>query len=746
LRRFGSINAGKVYFALFFTLTLAFTIILGILYYLPYEIEEEEPALFRFGPDNQAGIGRLAGHAHFFPRQLLSPKDFTDGLPEGSTLVKMPDYWQNYEIDGKPFDNYSYGTFYFRIKIEQPGNYCLSTRTLHNAYKLWLNDSLVATKGKPGTDRQSTCPGLENHQPIFRADSGVATIILQLSNFRNYGGIVNSLILGREEQVSEYNRVLIAMDFLLLGILIVMGIYHLGLFVLYPSEKPSLFFSIVAFLIALRQLALSEKVFYDLFSWANWAIVFKTEHILLILSSPLLIMYFNSFYKAYTRQWLTRAIYLLAFSFSILFIFTPAHFIPAIYRQYQWVFVVASLYIINIIIRAHANKAEYSWYYLLGGTFTILFALTGFLRFNVYSDIPFSLHLGILLLLITQSYTLTERIVKGFTDSRKLARVLGGYNIRLRESVEERTKKLATQNKKLEELSNFKESMTGMIVHDLRNPLNFITNLSENETIRHIARQMTDQVNDIIDIQKNEEAKIQVKASPCDIREIVDMSLKQVVFLCREKELVIEKSVNCTIPVLADPELLRRVMVNLLTNAIKYAPRGTRIHISCHEQDDRPIQVRVADQGKGIPDEWKQRIFSKYQQADKQDTSISPSAGLGLAFCKLAIEAHGQRIWVEDAESGGAAFLFTLEKDQSRKPGRLSNTEKIKLRPEDKKRLAPLVNKLRELEAYQASAIIRILESEARDSTPVMYWIDRVKSCIYSGDEDMYRKLLTLAE
>ncbi len=109
----------------------------------------------------------------------------------------------------------------------------------------------------------------------------------------------------------------------------------------------------------------------------------------------------------------------------------------------------------------------------------------------------------------------------------------------------------------------------------------------------------------------------------------------------------------------ADGEKIQRVLVNLLDNALRYTPFGGRIALSAAPDGDY-LRICVEDSGAGVPPEARTRVFDKYAQLENKAFRGHKGSGLGLAFCKLAIEAHGGRIWIEDGSLGGAAFCFTL--------------------------------------------------------------------------------------
>lgn len=108
-------------------------------------------------------------------------------------------------------------------------------------------------------------------------------------------------------------------------------------------------------------------------------------------------------------------------------------------------------------------------------------------------------------------------------------------------------------------------------------------------------------------------------------------------------------------------DLIRRIVQNLLSNAIRYTPKQGSIWIGSElDEKSKLAMVSVSDSGDGIPGDYQQKIFDKFSTVETKENRIRGSTGLGLAFCKLAVELHGGKIWVEDRSGGGSIFRFTL--------------------------------------------------------------------------------------
>mgnify|MGYP005846902385 CR=1 FL=1 len=171
-------------------------------------------------------------------------------------------------------------------------------------------------------------------------------------------------------------------------------------------------------------------------------------------------------------------------------------------------------------------------------------------------------------------------------------------------------------------------------------------------------RQMTRMVKNLLDIERLETAQVSLQQNEIPLAEMADNALELVRPMLDENDHGLVVEIPRDLPnVMADSDMIIRVIVNLIENAAKYTPTGSSIWLNAEAKDDL-VTVRVRDTGPGIPNHLKDDIFDKYFRVRHKG---SPSGiGLGLAFCRLAVEAHGGHIWVDNDAKGGAIFSFTL--------------------------------------------------------------------------------------
>ena len=231
--------------------------------------------------------------------------------------------------------------------------------------------------------------------------------------------------------------------------------------------------------------------------------------------------------------------------------------------------------------------------------------------------------------------------------------------------------------RRLQELEQLRDDLTHMIVHDLRTPLGAVMlgasqleaigALSEEQQemvsiIQRGGKTMVDIVNEMLDISKMESGSLHLECQDITATGLIEAALKQVVILADSKHLTLETELEPDLPhLVADEAILIRTLVNLLSNALKFTPKGGTVAVSVRLDHDRAaLQFSVSDTGEGIPSEAFGRIFEKFGQVDSRQGGRSMSTGLGLTFCKLAVEAHGGHISVESALGEGSKFSFTI--------------------------------------------------------------------------------------
>jgi signal transduction histidine kinase len=244
---------------------------------------------------------------------------------------------------------------------------------------------------------------------------------------------------------------------------------------------------------------------------------------------------------------------------------------------------------------------------------------------------------------------------------------------RLMQDLDRARADLACRNRALEEMEALKETLAQTLVHDLKNPLTAIVanldllerKLAEPDA-RHLvtrcragASRMHRMILDLLDVAGLEEGKLLLRLEDADAVAVARRAIEDAEAAARQREIVLRLDAPAPCPVRADASVLGRVFDNLLANAIDHSGRGGAVTVRLAPCDEG-VSIDVADQGPGIPEEHRERVFEKFARLELRKAGLGGNRGLGLTFCRLAVEAHGGTIWVDAAPGGGALFRTIL--------------------------------------------------------------------------------------
>ncbi len=230
---------------------------------------------------------------------------------------------------------------------------------------------------------------------------------------------------------------------------------------------------------------------------------------------------------------------------------------------------------------------------------------------------------------------------------------------------------------RLQELEKLRDDLKNMIVHDLRTPLtSVIAGMQTLETVGALdpvqqemigiaisgGETLLGMINDLLEVEKMEAGSMPLDYAVLDAAALVAGAVRQVASLLESQCLTLTTQIAPDLPAFrGDENKLRRVLVNLLGNAIKFTPAGGILTVSAQLSDDKQaLLLSVSDTGEGIPSEAFDRIFEKFGQVASRHGGRTMSTGLGLTFCKLTAEAHGGQISVRSVPGEGSVFSFSI--------------------------------------------------------------------------------------
>jgi two-component system sensor histidine kinase/response regulator len=261
-----------------------------------------------------------------------------------------------------------------------------------------------------------------------------------------------------------------------------------------------------------------------------------------------------------------------------------------------------------------------------------------------------------------------DYITKPFQIDEVLARVRTHLALR-RARVES-----LQQYDQLKALEKLRDDLVHMVVHDMRSPLAVLIchldcletdmgssppapSLVDLRAASQAAGVLNRMANDLLDVSRLEEGKLPLERKTNDLAKIAAVVRASMAGL--DRSCAIEVAAPGSMEIACDGGIIQRVLENLVSNAIKHTPAGGRIRISVTPRSES-VRVAVYDEGPGVPPDARTKIFEKFGTVAARQERKFHSAGLGLTFCKLAVEAHGGTIGVADGKPKGSVFFFDL--------------------------------------------------------------------------------------
>ena len=398
----------------------------------------------------------MDGEWEFYPGRLLDPGFFRGAeVSEGDAsaipvaggsggiasaganpwFIEMPDsgVWSSLKVDGKPLSPYGCATWRLRFVLPPgSGDAAIRIPEIFSASRVFLDGELAFSAGAPAATKEDTVPWYRTG--VVRIDStpGVHELVIQAANFgERRGGINRSLWIGSVMSVqTSYIRSL-AMDLIVFGSLLTIGIYHLFLFGIRRKDRSPLWFGIFCIIIAARSLLYGERFAFDLFGGVPWEVFNRLDHLTFYIGIPVFSAYIMHIFDRDISRIAMNAYQILGLAFALLLFFPPTVFNVTVV-WYELITGVYVLYLLFIILRALFRRREGALTTMIGIFIFLCFGINEIL-FNMGMINTFnSLSIGLVLFLFTQSVLIAMRFSKAFDESEHLGRSLLNLNESLR--------------------------------------------------------------------------------------------------------------------------------------------------------------------------------------------------------------------------------------------------------------------------------------------------------------------------
>ena len=599
----------------------------------------------------------------FHPNRILTGAALQEAFEAGTDiLVPIPGYWTGTPIPDGTMGRFGYGTLLYTIELPEPSNgLALQFGNMFSAYSVEVDGLVLGGAGTVGTSRAAERPAF--HSRILRLPDGSTTlrIAMPLSNFVFWpgGGSQTRVLLGSTEHLANAAEVKERLAWFLGGVLMILGIYHLGLFVFRPGELSNLWFAMICFALLGRATTAWYSIAHDIAGEEYYWLSMKLAGLASYSTLLFIVLYVHSLFREDFSNYVLYFVMCFALP-GIISVFLPGQIWTALIMPMLFAAGVGIVYTTYVSVLVVVRRRSGSTLFLLAWLGFGAAALSSVLNMAQVVAAQNILPAGFLFFVALQGLLLSQRLSRSF------------------DQVEALSEELAEKNESLRRLDELKDQFLANTSHELRTPLNGVIGLAESlragaqgsvnagvdRTLSMISasgRRLASLVNDILDSAKLRNRDITLRRGPVDLREIVGIVLYLCEPLIGAKQVTLEEQVPKDLPLVdADENRLQQILQNLVGNAIKFTAEG-QVSVRALEDGDQ-IAVCVEDTGIGIPAVKQGEIFTAFEQVDATTEREFGGTGLGLSITKNLVELHGGSIWVDSRPGAGSRFWFTLPK------------------------------------------------------------------------------------
>ncbi len=615
------------------------------------------------------GIVRLDGEWEFYWQELLSPEDFSSDKMGSPKYISLPAVWRNSKINGKSLPTIGYATFRLTVLTSGTEEFLgISLPEIYTAYVLFKDNSLLLETGKVSKEKKDYQAHLIPKATPFQSKSNNFTLIIQVSNFRDmWGGIRSSISMGPWAQISKEKNKRLALDLLLFGSIIIMGLYHLVLFAFRNKERSSLYFGLVCIFIAIQSLLTGERFFYQIFSFHDFEVLGTVDYLLLYVSAGVFSLYFKELYPNKWNQYIIYPFLGLSGIYSIFALFTPVIVLAPITIFYELLLVALGIYIVIALGIALKCKSEGVLIFLFGFMFLFATVISDILYDNRIINIGYTIYYGLIAFIFSQSFLLSMKFSRAFTKIERFSEELDSKNKSLTQTLDQLQK---TQEKLIQqEKRAVVGDLTVGIAHEMKNQLTIIGVLdlildklpAEAEEEKQLAKFIFDSrdrmigiIDEIRGLARNEESDYELRVENLEHVITEAIQLAKMDSEVKSKEISFES--RYTGDSVINKNKIIQVLLNLIKNAAQAIANIENGKIMVKTETKEPfVLVEIIDNGVGIEKEKLERIWEPFFS-----TKGEKGTGVGLDICKRIIEGHKGIISCESELNKGTTFTFSL--------------------------------------------------------------------------------------
>lgn len=593
---------------------------------------------------------RLDGEWGFYWQQLCEPGEKESRM---TGLIPFPKRWDDTLIGGSVITPKGYASYLLTVLLPHNArNLALDVPDTYTSYKLFVNNELFVQSGVPGKTKKATVPQWQQFTRELFPVGDTLKLILQIANFEHSkGGPYKSIVIGNKETLFTERAKNNGLDFILMGSIVMCGLFFFGLYFFGRYDKTILYFALFCITYSYRIVGASQYALHSFIGDVPWIILVHLEYLTLFVSVIFFTQYTQKLYPEDSNKYVTAVETWACIILSLITIIFPPSVFTQLINPFLLVMFSVIAYAFYIYVIAYRKKRLGAGYALMStGVVMLVFIIINLQYFGFVAPQKELLFIGYMSFFFLQSLILSYR-----------------YSFLLNKAKKEAEQGLVAK-------SDFLSNMS----HEIRTPLNSVIGLShillENKpredqkeqlnVLLFSANNLLNIVNDILDYNKIEAGKINFEYIDMDLVKVFQDLLAGLKTIADEKgiELILEKDAAFNSRIISDPTRISQVVGNLLQNAIKFTRKG---HVKLVIKQEKlskqhvTLTIRVEDTGIGIAAEKQKLIFDRFTQADTSTSRSFGGTGLGLSICKKILELQGSQLQLKSESGTGSVFFFT---------------------------------------------------------------------------------------
>lgn len=334
----------------------------------------------------QNGLIRLAGKWEFYWEKLLSDQDLKGNNISPDLLVKVPDVWNNYKLNGKSLPGYGYATYRLKVKNVQEGApLAIRMPTTSTSYRLYIDHKLIASNGIVGEDSQHFTPEYRPKTAVFTPTSKDFDIILQVANFSYArGGVWYSIPMGSIEAVENYNQSIIYKDMFLVGAFLIMAVFYFCLYITNRKDKASLYFVLVCICALIRVGIYGDYSISRIFPMMSYYATVKLDYISIYWIGTTYSLLIGEIFPEQKSKRIISLLVIYASAMSLLTLFSPIIIYTTISYFIEGMLVITCAYAFLCTLIAFYKKIPGTPAIMLGSIIALLSSIHDVLYQNNY--------------------------------------------------------------------------------------------------------------------------------------------------------------------------------------------------------------------------------------------------------------------------------------------------------------------------------------------------------------------------